>query len=258
MQKICPAYQSAFILDEYEQREAYSLFTEVDGTVVPKKPYGFKFKVTRGDTLMEKFLAGTKGKGFRVQVGRVHPYQKFGFTYDNWKKENLLSRIFRGRDKPVLENPYLFDKLVKKKPFYQLDGQDMDIVHFNSARYERIVADIIDTARYKQLMAEYDSLPPPVQVQRAPLLRGGFNVEQEEYNRKFGGYFLRMKPQPKLAPVDSMKLQQLADSLAADTIQKKKGIFGIFKKKKSGDLPQEDTNTNKGTNDSATSEEEED
>lgn len=257
MQKICPAYHSAFILDEYEQKEAFDLFTEVDGTVVPKKPYGFKFKVEEGDTLMEKFMAGTSGKGFRIQGGRVHPFKKYGFTYENWKKENLLARIFRAKEKPVLENPYLFDKIFKKKPFYKLDYAEMQITHFNRPRYDSIVAQIVDTARYRVLIAQYDSMPPPIQAQHAPLLRGSFNVEQEEYNRRFGGYFLRVVPQPEPEPLDSATLKLAADSVATDTT-KKKGIFGIFRKKKNkAEEEEENTNNDTGNNDSATREEEE-
>jgi len=261
MQGVCPAYHSAFILDEFEQKEAYSLFTEVDGTVVPKKPYGFKFNVEEGDTLMEKFMTGTQGKGFRVQRGKVHPYQKYGFTYENWKKENLFARVFRAKEQPVLENPYLFDRIFKKKPFYKLDNAEMEITHFNSQRYDSIVAWKIDTARYNKLMAQYDSMPPPIQAQHAPLLRGGFNVEQEEYNRKFGGYFLRVVPQPEPEPIDSTKLQS-GDLTALDTAKKRKGIFGgLFKRKKRRKNDEEgEGNGNQPAlpNDDATREEEED
>ena len=52
MQMICPAYQSAFVLDEDYQRDMYSLFTVVDGDTVPKRPYGYKYKAD-GDSLME-------------------------------------------------------------------------------------------------------------------------------------------------------------------------------------------------------------
>jgi len=261
MQRVCPAYHSAFILDEYEQKEAYGLFTEVDGVVVPKKPYGMSFKAEEGDENMEKFLAATPGKGFRIQRGKVHPFEKYGFTYENWKTENLVSRIFTSREKPVLENPYLFDKIFKKKPFYKLDNAEMDIVHFNSARYDSIVAQVVDTARYRVLMAEYDSMPSFIQAQHSPLLRGGFNVSQEEYNKRFGGYFLRKVPQPEPEPVDSAQLQQVLDSIAADTLQEKKGIFGIFKrknkKKKKDEEEDQEGNGNNGPNNDAIREEEE-
>ncbi len=257
LQTVCPAYHSAFILDEYEQQETYSLFVEVGGTIVPKRPYGFKFKAEDGDSLMEKFIDGTSGKGFRVQKGRVHPHMKGGFTYDNWKKEGLLARVFRAKEKPVLENPYLFDKIFKKRPFYKLDTEEMEIVHFNRPRYDSIVASIVDTTRYRQLMAEFDSMPPPIQAQHAPLLRGSFNVEQEEYNRKFAGYFLRVVPRPEPEPVDSALIKQQLDSLANDSTKEKKGIFGLFKKKKKSDKEEKEDDNQPRPNDAATREEEE-
>ena len=235
VQTICPAYHSSFILDDLEQQKAYSLFVEVDGDFVPKRPYGFKFRAEDGDSLMQKFIDGTDGKGFRVQKGRVHSLEKFGFKYDNRVKENLFARVFRAKEKPVLENPYLFDKIFKKRPYYKLDIQEKEITHFNSKFYDSIVAQTIDTARYRVLMEEYDALPPPIQAQYAPLLRGKFNVEQENYNRRYAGYFLRIKEAPEPEPIDSLSLQEMmADTVATDTASKKKGLFGgfgLFKKK---------------------------
>ena len=250
VQTICPAYQSAFILDENKQREAYSLFVEVDGSFVPKRPYGFKYDVEEGDSLMRKFVEGTKGKGFRVQKGRVHSKEKFGFEYENRVKEGLIARVFGGKERPVLENPYLFDKITKKRPFYKLDQIETKIVHFDTQRYDSLVANVVDTARYRVLMEEMNALPPPIQAQYAPLLRGKFNVEQEQYNKRYGEYFLRLKEAPVMTADDSLKMQQAQlDSLAADSTQTKKGIFGgLFKKKKKKNEeedPEDDNNNAK-------------
>ncbi|RKQ49495.1 hypothetical protein BXY85_0484 [Roseivirga pacifica] len=259
VQTICPAYQSAFILDENKQREAYSLFVEVDGTFVPKRPYGFKYNVEDGDSLMRKFVDGTKGKGFRVQKGRVHSQEKFGFEYENRIKEGLIARVFNGKERPVLENPYLFDRITKKRPFYKLDQIEMDIVHFDTKRYDSIVAHVVDTARYRVLMEEMNALPPPIQAQYSPLLRGKFNVEQEQYNKRYGEYFLRLREAPKMSAEDSLKMQQAQlDSLAADSTSTKKGIFGLFKKKKKNkeeETPEGDKN-NSPNNDAVRREEE--
>jgi hypothetical protein len=233
-QKVCPAYHSAFILDDREQQKAYGLFTEVDGVYVPKRPYGFKFKADKGDSMMNKFIEGTKGRGFRVQKGRIHPFEKYGFDYENRLRTNLFAKIFTAREKPVLENPYLFDKIFKKRPYYQFDVQEKEITHFNSKYYDSITAQRVDTTRYRELMERYDSLPPPIQAQFAPLLRGGFNREQEVYNQRYVGYFLRIKETQSRAS-DSLSLQEmLADTVAVDTAATKKGLlggFGLFKKK---------------------------
>lgn len=227
---ICPAYQSAFVLDEQYQEDMYSLFTVVDGDTVPKRPYGFKYK-SNGDPEMEKFIGGTSGKGFRVQRGRVHSFEKQGFVYENRAKEKLWAKVFSGKEEPVLENPYLFDRLTKKKPFYKLDNLEMELVHYNTVRHDSIVKMIVnkgDTGTYNRLVEEYNSKPSSIQAQHAPLLRGGFNTEQEEYNRRYRDYFLRMPDPPE--PIDSSELVVMEpDTLAADTT-KKKGIFGFLKK----------------------------
>lgn len=237
VQTICPAYQSAFVLDKSEQENLYSLFTVVDGDTVPKRPYGFRFKAEDGDTLMEKFIKGTSGSGFRVQGGRVHSLEKSGFTYKNRVKEKLWARVFRGKEKPVLENPYLFDRITKKRPFYKLDNLEMDLVHFNGTEYDSLLRARInrgDTTRYDSLMVEMAQYPSAIRVQYAPLLRGGFNNEQEQYNKRFGAHFLKMKEVKEPEPVDSTTLQQFAaDTVAVDTaVKKKRGLGGLFKKKK--------------------------
>ena len=230
---VCPAYQSAFVLDKGEQQDLYSLFTVVAGDTVPKRPFGFRYEAD-GDSLMEKFINGTPGPGFRVQGGRTHSFEKAGFTYENRKKEPLLARVFRGKEKPVLENPYLFDRLTKKRPFYKLDRLEMDLIHFNGPAYDSLVRATVnsgDSTLYDALMAQMDSLPYAIQQQYAPLLSRGFNVEQEAYNKRFAEYF------PKLGSaeeevVDSTTLKDfLSDTLSSDSIAKKKGLFGLFKKK---------------------------
>ncbi len=231
VQMICPAYQSAFILDEDARKDTYSLFTVFEGDTVPKRPYGYRYKADDGDSLMEKFIKGTSGKGFRVQRGKVHPFEKSGFSYPNKVNEKLWVKVFKGKEKPVLENPYLFDRITKKKPFYKLDHLETKLVHFNRTKYDSLIKQKVnwkDTAAYDLLVAEMNEKPTAIQVQYAPLLRAGFNQEQEAYNKRFARYFL--KPAVPVE-VDSAELMAEGDTLAADTTQAKKGMFGMFKKK---------------------------
>lgn len=234
VQTMCPAYQSAFVLDEKEQDRLYSLFTVVEGDTVPKRPIGFRFKAD-GDTLMEKFIKGTHGRGFRVQNGRIHSFEKAGFTYNNRKKEKLWAKVFKGREKPVLENPYLFDRILEKRPFYKLDNLESRLIHFNGTEYDSLLKSTLnrfDTTTYTRLMDEIAELPPAIQVQYAPLLRGGFNVEQEAYNKRFQDYFLKLEEAKIEDLSDSTGLAGLEnDTLSTDTLAKKKGLFGLFKKK---------------------------
>ncbi len=244
VQMICPAYQSAFVLDESEQEKLYSLFTVVEGDTVPKRPYGFRFKAEDGDTLMEKFMKGTSGSGFRVQRGRVHSLEKYGFTYENRVKEKLWARVFRGKEKPVLENPYLFDRITKKKPFYKLDKLETKLVHFNRTRYDSLLRARVnrgDTTRYDSLMAEMAQYPSAIRVQYAPLLRGGFNNEQEQYNKRFGEHFLKMEEIKAEEPIDSASLLALqSDTVSVDTASKKKRGLGLFKKKNKPPKPKKE------------------
>ncbi len=249
VQTVCPAYQSAFVLDKREQDDIYSLFTVVEGDTLPKRPLGFRFKA-EGDSLMEKFIEATPGRGFRVQSGRIHSLEKAGFTYDNRRNEKLWAKLFKGRERPVLENPYLFDRITKKRPFYKLDGLEASLIHFNRTAYDSLVKSIInsgDTARYDTLMAEMAVLPPAIQVQYAPLLRGGFNVEQEAYNKRFQEYFLKLEEAVIEDEADTMGLMDFQyDTLSTDTIAKKKGLFGIFKKKNKPPKPKKERNKKSG------------
>ena len=235
VQTICPAYRSAFVLDQTEQDDIYSLFTEVEGDIVPKRPVGFRYKAEPSDTLMEKFMKGTAGRGFRVQGGRIHAQEKAGFTYENRKKEKLWAKVFQGPEKPVLENPYLFDRITKKRPFYKFDRLESKLVHFNATEYRALIKSILnsdDTTTYTNLMEEMATYPSAIQVQFAPLLRGGFNVEQEAYNNRFQEYFLTIEEAVIVDPLDTMGLMNFQyDTLSADSTAKKKGLFGLFKKK---------------------------
>ncbi|MBO3698449.1 hypothetical protein [Roseivirga sp. E12] len=243
VQTMCPAYQSAFVFDQKEQDGLYSLFTVFEGDTVPKRPLGFRYKAD-GDTLMEKFINGTKGRGFRVQSGRIHSFEKAGFTYENRRKEKLWAKVFNGREKPVLENPYLFDRIVKKRPFYKLDNLESKLIHFNRTEYDSLVKAILnssDTTTHTRLMEEMMVLPPAIQVQYAPILRGGFNVEQEAYNKRFQEYFLKIEEAKIEDLSDTTGLMDFGyDTLATDTVAKKKGLFGLFKKKNKPPKPKKE------------------
>lgn len=265
MDLYCPAYKSALVLDEDYSRDMYSFFTVVDGDTVPKRPYGYKTR-SEGDSLYEKFIKGTQGKGFRVQRGSAHSLEKAGFKYENRAPEKLWVKLFQGDEKPVLENPYLFDRLTKKKPFYKLDNIEDELIHFNSLKHDSRVREIVnsaDTANYDKLMTEYDSKPSAIQAQHVPILRAGFNVEQEEYNKRYGDYFLRM-PDP-LPLSDSASLtSEIAvsqDTLGADTTKNKGFLGGLFKKgnkEPKEDKPAKESRRDRKNNDQGVIDEEKD
>lgn len=260
MQLTCPAYKSALVLDDQYEKEMFSLFTVVEGDTVPKRPYGYKFKAEEGDTLMEKFIEGTSGAGFRVQRGRTHALKKEGFIYENRAPEKLWVKLFSGKEKPVLENPYLFDRIFEKRPFYQLETVKQELVHFNSTRHDSLVREKVnqgDSGRYETLMAEYNAQPPAIQAQHVPLLRAGFNTEQEEYNKRYRDYFLELEEPEPIDSIEFLEELEEQDSVAPDTVQSK-GFLGLFKKGKKKDKEPKERRRDRKNNGEAIREEEED
>lgn len=212
---VCPAYQSSFILDEDYRKDYFSPFTVDAGDTVPK--------------------GGYIGQRYRHQS-----QEKEGFTYENRKKKFFLTRIWSRPERPVLENPYLFDRILKKRPYWKLDVIKPELVHYSNT----------DTVSLDIPMLT-DSLGNPIPdttgvalsnpaytVLTVPERYKGYNIDQVLYNQKFGHLFPQPPPPPE--PVDTTAtLTDLLDEGVTEgdsTAKKKKGgIFGAFKKKdKSG------------------------
>ena len=217
---ICPAYQSSFMLDEEYRRDYFS-----------------PFMVDAGDTVVPK-------PNFYAQRGGGQAQEKQGFTYEHHKKKSFLKRIWSNPERPVLENPYLFDRIFKKRPYWKMDVITPELVHYNDK----------DTVN-NELPTLLDSLGQPIldttlvvepqypsyAVLTVPKRYKGYNIDQFNYNRKFGHLFPQPPPPPP--PVDSTALvAAAADTLAADsTAKKKRGMFGMFKKKNKGKKSKGDT-----------------
>lgn len=250
---ICPAYQTALILDEDYRKQYFSPFTVYEGDTIPKMPYGFM--KNRADDLDESFFAATEGKGFRIQKGRTYSLEKEGFTYANRKKKSFISKLWSSPERAVLENPYLFDKILKKRPFYKLDILKPELVHYG----------ILDSLRGKVQGLDslgLDSLgQQPILTETiltTPEGYKGYNIDQLNYNKKFGYLFPQPPPQPKT--LDSLEMAALAnDSTSTDSLSsKKKGVFGMFKKKAKADKPPKEKKKDKKNNEDGNKEEEED
>jgi hypothetical protein len=214
---ICPAYQSSFILDEDYQRNFFSPFEVNAGDTVPKG-----FEANASDT--------TFSKTFSAQRGKRNPQEKEGFTYPNRKKKFFLTRIWSSPERPVLENPYLLDRILKKRPYWKLDILKPELVHYSNVdTVQQEVPMLIDSLGQAipdttRTQSEY----PAYNVLTVPERYNGYNVDQIEYNRKFGHLFPKPPPPPNPADsVDFQRTQIVEDSVS----RKKKGIFGIFKKK---------------------------
>ena len=67
-----------------------------------------------------------------------------------------------------------------------------------------------------------------------------YNQEQAEYNKKFGHLFPRPpKPIDQADTVTTLD-EFMSDTLAVDSTAKKKGIFGLFKKKNKPTKPKKE------------------
>ena len=104
---VCPAYQSSFILDEDYRKDYFSPFMVDAGDTVPKGAY-----------INQRF--------------RHNSQEKEGFTYERRKKKFFLTRIWSRPERPVLENPYLMDRILKKRPYWKLDVIKPELVHYSN------------------------------------------------------------------------------------------------------------------------------
>ncbi|KYG82638.1 hypothetical protein AWN68_12660 [Roseivirga echinicomitans] len=215
-------------------------------------PYGFV--KGRSDELDESFYAASEGKGFRVQKGRTYSIEKEGFEYKNRKRPSFIARIWSSPERPVLENPYLIDKILRKRPFYKLDIIVPELVNIG-------ILDSLNTEiEFINDSTALDSIAPKKArtetILTTPKGYKGYNVDQENYNKKFGHLFPQPLPPPD--PIDSGAYKKaLKDSIAADTVSaKKKDVFGMFKKKDKAAKPPKEKKKDKKNNEEAIKEEE--
>jgi hypothetical protein len=249
---ICPAYQTALILDKDYRTQYFSPFTVYEGDTIPKMPYGFI--KNKADDLDESFYAATEGKGFRIQRGSVYSQEKEGFVYNNRKSRSFITKIWSSPERAVLENPYLLDRILKKRPFYKMDILIPKLVHYgvlDSLRGKVVGIDslVLDSLGQAPIMTET--------ILTKPDGYRGYNIDQLNYNKKFGYLFPQPSPAPAPKPLDTLEVAKAAnDSTETDSLStKKRGIFGLFKKK--GDKPPKEKKDKKN-NDEGNKEEEED
>jgi len=205
---VCPAYQSALILDDDYRKDFFSPFTVDAGDTVPKE-------------------------GYRGQRYKSFSKEKEGFSYEGRKKSVFKLKIWSRPERPVLENPYLLGRILKKRPYWKLDILKPELVHYSEidtidlnvpTLMDSLGQPIPDTTGVKLTNSSYTLLTKPKRY-------NGYNIDQILYNNKFGHLFPQPPPVPD--PVDSSSLQELlSDTTATDSTAKKKGIFGMFKKKK--------------------------
>jgi hypothetical protein len=162
---------------------------------------------------------------FEVVNGDTVP--KGGFGLQRNRSEFILAKAWMRPERPVLENPYLIARIFNKRPYWKLDVIEPEVIFYmntDTIRYNNEV--IIDSVK-TDLPVEY--------VLTLPVRRPPHNIEQKNYNKKFGHLF----PQPKILmekdSIDEGLESFMADTLAIDSIPEKKGLFNLFKKKKNGE-----------------------
>lgn len=215
-------------------------------------PFGFVKQ--RSDGLDESFYAASEGRGFRIQKGRVYSMEKEGFEYTNRKRPSFIARIWSSPERPVLENPYLFDRILKKRPFYKLDIVVPELVNvgiLDSLKNEvESLTDsmVLDSVAPKKVITET--------ILTTPKGYKGYNIDQENYNKKFGYLFPQPAPLPE--PIDSVTYKKtLMNSVSTDTLSnKKKGVFGMFNKKDKKAKPPKEKKKGKKNNEEGIKEEE--
>lgn len=214
---ICPAYQSSFILDEDYSRNFFSPFEVNAGDTVPKG-----YEANAGDTVYTQT--------FYAQRGKRAVQQKEGFVYPKRKKKFFLARIWSSPERPVLENPYLLDRIFKKRPYWKLDILKPELVHRSNVDtvllevpmlLDSLGQAIPDSTRTKSVFPAYNVLTVPERYR-------GYNVDQIAYNRKFGHLFPKPPPPPEKVDSTALDVPMLAED---STVRKRKGL-GLFKKKK--------------------------
>ena len=217
----CPAYQSAFILDEDYRKNLFSPFEVFEGDTVPKG-----FEANASDTVL------VQTKPFYAQRGKRQPQQKEGFTYPKRKKKFFLTRIWSRPERPVLQNPYLLGRIFRKRPYWKLDIIKPEIIHYKRPDSITVyVPMLIDSLG--QAVPDTTLLEKPFNALTVPDGYTGYNVDQIAYNRKFGHLF--PKPPEPLSEEDSSKL---ALNLAIDgdsTASRKRRGLGLFRKKRNKD-----------------------
>ena len=188
---------------------------------------------------------------FEVVGGDTVP--KGDFSAQRRRSNSFLSKIWSRPERPVLENPYLMARIFNKRPYWKLDIIEPELIHYVNKDTVDVSLQFpsdstqVDSLQVKQTFTSVLTLPdrlPP------------HNQDQIEYNKKFGDLF--PKPPKPVDPADTAETldEFMNDTLALDSVQGKKGLFGIFKKKNKNKPKKEKRRSKKKNNQEGTKEEE--
>lgn len=229
---ICPAFQSAYILDDSTRTAFYSYAWKLDESTRQQ----YIASLSSADTIQTDSLgrgdAPSKNNWseYYAYAGRyVQPREEVRKTkYGIVKREPHWLKKYKLRSAPMV-NVYGPEREqsgpVDEGEFYASDFNAEDslgIVSSDSLALDStaVVAKVPESVQKKSEQKYRFRYDP----------KDNFNAEQDYYNKYFGKLLLDNRPDPQPAPVDSLANQTaVPDSLKTDN---KKGLGGLFKKKK--------------------------
>lgn len=167
---------------------------------------------------------------FEVVNGDTVPKGENGLQRN--RSEFVLAKLLTRPERPVLENPYLLAKVFNKRPFWKLDVLEPNVIFYSN---------IVPVRYSSTVMIDSVEIDIPVEYELTTLNRyPPHNVEQMEYNKKFGHLFPRpSEPKEEILVEESME-GFMSDTVATDSLAQKKGFLGIFKKKNKTSKPKKE------------------
>lgn len=145
------------------------------------------------------------------------------------RSEFVLMKLLTRPERPVLENPYLLARVFNKRPFWKLDVLEPDVIFYSNTVPVRYSSTVMIDSIEIDIPVEYEL----TSLNRYP----PYNVEQIEYNKKFGHLFPQTAEQKAENQIQESMEEFMSDTLAVDSLPQKKGLWGIFKKKEKNSKP---------------------
>jgi len=175
---------------------------------------------------------------FEVLNGDTIP--KGDFDKQRQRSEFFVAKVWIRPERPVLENPYLLARVFNKRPYWKLDVLEPEIIYYNNT----------DTIRYESgvINDSIETVIPFEYVLTLPVRYPPYNIEQEKYNKKFGHLFPK-PPKRREVIIEAESIEEfMADTLVIDSVSRKKGVLGIFKKKDKNKKPKKEKKKNRKEN----------
>lgn len=229
---ICPAFQSAYILDDSTRTAFYSYAWKLDESTRQQYIASLSSADTTQTDSLGRGDAPSKNNWseYYAYAGRyVQPREEVRKTkYGIVKREPHWLKKYKLRSAPMV-NVYG----PEREQSGPVDEGEFFASDFNSTDSLGIVSSdslALDSTAVVAKVPESVQKKPEQKYRFRYDPKDNFNAEQDYYNKYFGKLLLDNRPDPQPAPVDSLANQTaVPDSLQTNN---KKGLGGLFKKKK--------------------------